>query len=158
MPKVYQKKANKDYPNEGIKKGDTYYLWSFRYGGTRKSLTRPKPSQLTQSEYLSTIYELQERDISGETMEELSTLRDDIVSELEELRDAQQEKLDNMPEGLQQGSTGELLQERYDTVDGVVSELEGIYFDEPEPGESEDLETLLQEKADEISSALGDLY
>lgn len=49
MPRVKSQKANKDYPDQGIAKGDTYYKWSFRYGGTHKSLTYPRPSQLTQS-------------------------------------------------------------------------------------------------------------
>ncbi len=49
MPRVKSQKANKDYPDQGIAKGDTYYKWSFRFGGTHKSLTYPRPSQLTQS-------------------------------------------------------------------------------------------------------------
>ncbi len=55
MPRVFEQKAGKDYPDQGIKKGDTYYKWSFRYGGTHKSLKRPRPSQLTQSKH-STVY------------------------------------------------------------------------------------------------------
>ena len=153
MPRVNKvNKAAKDYPEYGILKGEPYFWWKFRYGGKRVSKTYPKASQLTQSEYLGRIYDLQERDIEGETLEDLENLRDEIVQELEEIRDEQQEKLDNMPEGLQQGSTGELLQERYDTVDGVISELESIDF-----SEDADEDVVLEDKADEIRSAIENL-
>lgn len=155
MPRVNKvNKAAKDYPEYGILKGEPYFWWKFRYGGKRVSKTYPKASQLTQSEYLGRIYDLQERDIEGETLEDLENLRDEIVQELEEIRDEQQEKLDNMPEGLQQGSTGELLQERYDTVDGVISELESIDFSEDEDA---DEDVVLEDKADEIRSAIENL-
>ena len=52
MPRVLTQRANKDYPKEGIKKGDTYYKWSIRMGRgghTFISKTPPRPSQLTQS-------------------------------------------------------------------------------------------------------------
>jgi len=52
MPKVLTQRANKDYPEHGIKKGDTYYKWSIRSGKggmTFISAKPPRPSQLTQS-------------------------------------------------------------------------------------------------------------
>ncbi len=50
MPRVtHVKKARKDNPV--CKAGESYYWWKFRYGGKRYSLTRPRPSQLTQSAY-----------------------------------------------------------------------------------------------------------
>jgi len=52
MPKVLTQRANKDYPEQGIKKGDTYYKWSIRSGRggqTFISAKPPRPSQLTQS-------------------------------------------------------------------------------------------------------------
>lgn len=50
----------------------------------------------------------------------------DITSELEELRDNCQDSLDNMPESLQDSETGEMLQERIDNVESVISELENV--------------------------------
>lgn len=56
MPRVHQvKKARKDNPV--CKRGESYYWWKFRNGGKHFSLTYPKQSQLTQSPYLSVIYE-----------------------------------------------------------------------------------------------------
>lgn len=51
---------------------------------------------------------------------------EEIVSELEDIRDDLQDRLDNMPEGLQQGETGQLLQDRIDNLDSVIDELNSI--------------------------------
>lgn len=157
MPRVHTvKKARKNYPNEGIQKGDTYYWWEFRYGGLHRSKTYPKPAQLTQSPFLQEYYSIQEdlEGLSADSAEDLKTQVEEIVSRLENLRDEAQGSLDNMPEGLQQGDTGQLLQERVDGLDGWASDLEGVdldfEFDEEEPeqeeGESEDeFQTRLEE-------------
>ena len=58
--------------------------------------------------------------------------RDEIVSELETIRDDLQDRLDNMPEGLQQGDTGQLLQDRIDSLEAAISDLENIDFDDEE--------------------------
>lgn len=55
---------------------------------------------------------------------------EDIISDLQEIRDALQDNLDNMPEGLQQGETGELLQCRIDSIESAISELASIEEDE----------------------------
>lgn len=107
------------------KKGDTYYEWTFRYGGMRRSKTPPKQSQLTQSEFLSEFYSIQE-EISE--MTDLESF-DDIKSRIEQLRDDQEEKRSNMPEQLQDSASGEMLQERYDALDEWVSDLDSIDLD-----------------------------
>lgn len=43
-----------------------------------------------------------------------------------------------MPEGLQQGDTGQLLQERIDGLDSLISELDGVDFTEPDEDENKD--------------------
>jgi hypothetical protein len=129
MPKVHTQVAAKDYPEHGIKKGDTYYKWSFRYGGTHKSLTYPKQSQLTQSDFLQRVYDMNEtlEDLNGKSFEEqygLVQALEDLLCEIEELRDEQEEKLSNMPDSLQYGPIGELLQERYDSLDEFYNEVD----------------------------------
>ena len=169
MPKVnYVKAAAKDHGH--IKKGQPYYWWKFRYGGKHTSLTRPRASQLTQSEFIGAVLSLQERveDSSPSTVEDFESERDDIISELENLRDETQEKFDNVPESLQYGPTGELLQARIDSVDSVISDLQSVDVDfdaddlEKEEGEEdEDFETRKTEAEEEAVnnawSELGDL-
>lgn len=170
---TFVKKARKDIPGTDIKKGDSYWWWSFRFGGKHTSRTQPKPSQLTQSEYTSTVLALQERDQPG--FDDLESEIEDIKSELENLRDNTQEKFDNMPEGLQQGDTGQLLESRVSSLDDAIGALENISIpdeselrdDLPESDkddeetEDEKLDRIKQEKSNElwmeVQDALGNI-
>jgi hypothetical protein len=110
MPRVTKRVARKDYPNSGIKRGDTYYYWKRKlaYGGVvGRSLTYPKPSQLN-SGFAGLIGEIEQSLDAAEDVDGLRT----VAEEIRELGQEQQEKFDNMPEGLQQGDTGQLLEER----------------------------------------------
>lgn len=144
MPKVQLiNKAGKDYPQFGIKKGESHYVWSIkmqRGGLVRRSKTYPRQSQLTLSEYKIAAHQLNEQleDFSADTVEEISSFIDELKSEADDLREQQQEKLDNMPEGLQQGDTGQQIQERIDALESFVSELENfdiVEFEEDEEHE-----------------------
>lgn len=154
MPRVHTQIAAKDYPESGILKGTTYHWWKFRHGWKVRSSTYPRASQLTQSEYLGRIYELQDRmgsePQSASTPDELVDLVAEYVSELEELASEQEEKLSNMPESLQSGPRGELLQERADACSQAASELESIDLDTDLEGEG--LESWMDEKRGEIES------
>lgn len=141
MPRVHQQVARKDYPREGIKAGETYYSWTFknqRGPGTKvRSKTRPRPSQLTRSEYLSAAYALQERieDLTADS--DLPGNVEEIVSDLRSLAEEQEEKRNNMPEGLQDGDTGQLLETRAQNTNDFADELEGLDLEEFEEDESQ---------------------
>jgi hypothetical protein len=100
--------------------------------------------------------------------DDLASRRDDIVSDLESVKDETDEKFNNMPDGLQQGDTGQLLEERVNALDEVISTLQDVDC-EPDleddindgaPGEDDEKETdkekedrvaeLKREKAEEI--------
>src|SRR5262249_15264378 len=110
-----------------------------------------RPSQLTVSDFWVAYYSAREAfedALAGaDSFASLEDARSDFASELENIRDEQSDKLNNMPEGLQQGSTGELLQERYDGLDGVISDLQGV--DIPDDGDFEQKETEEGEEGDE---------
>lgn len=55
---------------------------------------------------------------------------DEIASVLTDLRDQAQDSFDNIPEQLQDGETGSMLQERIDMLDDAISELENISWDD----------------------------
>jgi hypothetical protein len=125
----FVKKARKDYPQYGIQKGESYYWWKFRYGPKSMSKTPPRQSELTQSDFLSRVYGVQEdlEDLSASDFDQdIEEERDNVVSELEELRDETQEKHDNMPDQLQESETGQLLQERVDSLDSMISDLQSV--------------------------------
>lgn len=152
---VFVKKAAKDYPDQGIKKGESYWWWKFRFGGKHYSKTAPRASQLTQSNFYSTVYGVQEsledanKGEQGLTAEDVKTAIEDAANDLEGLQEETQGSLDNMPEGLQQGDTGQMLEERVGQLGEAVDALNSI--DVPEEKEDEETDEDYQER---LSQAL----
>jgi hypothetical protein len=129
MPRVHKvEKARKNYGDSGIKKGDTYYWWKFNYGPKIRSKKYPSRSQLTRSDFLGTYY-----DIVDGFSPDIESIEDDVaclIDSLDDLRDDQQERLDAMPEHLQDtSSSGEMLQERIDGLEGWIDSLQNIDFE-----------------------------
>lgn len=123
----FVKKARKDNP--AVKKGESYYWWKFKFGSKNYSKTPPKQSQLTQSEFLGTMYDIQDTISDLTTDSDFESEIPEIVSELEQLRDECEERRENMPEQLQDSGSGEMLQNRYDEVEGMMNELDSIDTD-----------------------------
>lgn len=132
MAKVQERTARKDYPANGIKKGDRYFYVAIKTGPrssrTIRSLTRPKRWELTGSDFYSQLWPIE--DEGFDKVSEASDLND-IAEELRNLGSEQQDKFDNMPEGLQHGDTGQMLEERAnaceewaDGIETAANELE----------------------------------
>jgi hypothetical protein len=148
----FVKKAAKKNPV--AKKGEPYYWWAFRFGGKHYRKTPPRRSQLTQSAFLSSLYELED-DMAAATPTNVSDLQmaiEDWILTLETMRDDCQGSLDNMPEGLQQGDTGQRLQDRIDSCDSWISEMECADTDYDKDSETETEE----EKCTRIVQELND--
>jgi len=144
------------------KKGDTYYWWQFRHGGKNFSTTRPRPSQLTQSEFYSAVYSLQEEadDWEVNSEDDFNEMLEHCKSQVEEIRDYEEEKKSNMEsEGLENVPSYETVSERYDAMEEMHSELECVEwedFDEEDEDE-EAYETHCTEQKEKITEALGNL-
>ena len=135
----FVKKARKDNPV--AKKGESYYWWKFAFGRKQFSKDRPRNSQLTQSAYKAAIYDMMDRvdefsfefvsppESIDELTEQVGSFVDELISDLEQLRDEQEEARDAMPEALQYAPTGELLQERYDALDNLTTEIDQAVTD-----------------------------
>lgn len=132
----FVKKAQKDHPEGGIKKGESYYWWAFMVGGRggpkHYSKTQPKASQLTQSEFLGAMSDIEDEIGALSADDSLESSVTEIAERIRELGSEQEGKKDNLPEGLQDGPTGELLQQRSDRCGEIADELEGIEFNGPE--------------------------
>ena len=146
----FVKKARKDIAGTDIKAGDSYWWWSFRFGGKRYSKTQPKRSQLTQSSFYSQIYDLEDRGFSGASLDDLESERDEMVADLENLRDECQSSLDNMPDSLQYSPTGELLQARIDGLESTADQFQSVDFDFDDNGDTS-LEDFIEDKRNELS-------
>jgi len=129
MARVKFQKARKDYPAAGIVKGDMYYYARVMTGPRSSKEIRQKnpirPSQLTSSAFLQGFYGLQERlEVFDGPLSDMSDFLEGVAGEARELGEEEQGKYDNMPEGLQQGSTGELLEERANAMEAWADSLE----------------------------------
>lgn len=136
MPRVKSQIARRDYPAQGIKKGERYYSWKFYRGRKRMSKTPPKQSELTQREdygHLRSAQEIiEELEWGGEKPEWRETLAAgiaDAITELEAARDASQDKYDNMPEQWQGADMGQNAENFCSECDDAISELESIKSD-----------------------------
>lgn len=131
MPRVHCQRAAKDYPHAGIKKGDTYYKWSFRYGGTHMSKTYPRPSQLTQSKY-GEIYAAQEEaqdSLAGLGPESTVAEAKEFQTLVEAVAEKAQEVADEYAEAAEQFGGGGPNQEHADACESTVSNFESAASD-----------------------------
>ena len=158
MPRVSKQKARKDYPKQGIKKGETYYKWKFIYQPAKRSLTYPSRSQLTNSDFLSRLYCLEDQGFDGiSSRADLTERVEYLIGEYEELLGEAEESLDAMPEHLQESSpVGEMLSERIDALNDLIDELSTIDLDYDAEHDGDEYEWLIsiQEEASAISSGL----
>lgn len=137
MAQVSTQKARKEYCcnkcQQTIKVGDMYHkiIAQFQAPRYRCLNCKPERSELTTSDYLSWLYDLQ--DHVGERYDlRTEEGKDELYSELEIQRDELQSRLDNMPEQLQYAPTGEMLQERIDSIESALSDLDNLDFPDKE--------------------------
>jgi hypothetical protein len=127
---TFVKKARKDNKAAGIKKGESYYWWQFAFSPKSYSKTPPTRSQLTRSSFLSTLWAIEDglcKRFEGiVTSDDFENGIEELVGEIEELKDECQNSLDNMPYQLQESDSGQLLQERIDGLDSWISDLQSI--------------------------------
>lgn len=138
-----------------VKKGQKYYHWTLYKSTMQISLTPPRQSQLTGSAFLQQLYSMQEQIADCTTdIDAMTSLRDEIVDQANNLKDETESSLDNMPEGLREGDTGQMLQSRIDGLDQWISELEAIDFeiDEDIDKEGEEYEEMCVEKYNELQN------
>ena len=93
-------KARTDHPEGGIKKGESYYWWAFMVGGRggpkHYSKTPPRRSQLTQSEFYSALYEIEDSLNALPADDGLGDAVASIVSDLENLAEETRTKKENI--------------------------------------------------------------
>ena len=175
MPKVHTAKAGKDYPSHDIKKGDTYYHWSFFRGPKMMSKTMPKRSQTTGSAKLSNILAVEESlqaALSEATCpEDVIAALDAAISDGQSSIDEYDEAISNLEDGFPNGCPAkdeteearDNIQSWLDELENAKSEVEHLntsdYLDEEERMEEikADLTEKLGRKAtpDKVSDVFG---
>jgi len=156
MAKIEKPKARKEYKcskcGETIKVGDTYLKGTpFRRSPViRCTKCGLRSWELSSSDYVQGVGRVCDcweedygcfEDTTQQIADELSNIQDDV-----------QGSLDNMPEGLQEGDTGQLLQERIDTLSDAISELESVNYDSIKENAKDDVDS--DEGTDEYEEEL----
>lgn len=177
MARVFTQKAGKDYPAQGIKKGDVYYQWSFFRGPTMRSATRPRPSQLINSPTHSMAV------ACGEALEDALNPKGDapfkcpndvkeaiegVLGKVEEAISDHEEAISTMQDAFPNGNPTieefetrrDALQQFQSDIEDAVNEIDTLdpqsYIDDEAKGKSvetfDDLNE--EEKSDMIDAAL----
>ena len=149
----YVKKAAKTYRGTGIKKGQPYYWYAFRYGPKIRSKSKPRRSALVRHEWDKFMLDLEDDVLAlkvpdgtesvdvTEISSQLSIYADsvgDFKSELDE-------RVSNMESAFPNGCpTLEMLTERVETLESLQQELDSAANDiEGEDGDTEEsIETI----------------
>ncbi len=100
--------------------------------------------------------EIEDGNIPKEKLEEHKGVAADVQSQLETLRDEEQEYYDNMPEGLQAGEKGDKAQEAIDSIDEAINQVETTHDSigqALEASDKEDKQEYLNAAVDEIENA-----
>lgn len=139
------KKSRKAYPDDGIGKGEPYYWWQFAYGTKQRSKTKPARSRLTRSEFYAQMYDLEDSldGLHGDDPEQAAQVLRDMAEAVRELGDEQEEKVDNMPESLQESETADLLRERQEACETISGELDAAADRFEDEDYSEDADDIL---------------
>jgi hypothetical protein len=159
MARVFTAKAAKDYPQHGIKKGDTYYYWSPGFRGTKQmSATMPRPSQLTTSKMSNALAageQLGDAIASAETIEDIidamDTAIDEIRSVAEEYEEASQAETGNgnrVPNADEMEEKAQSLNDWADSIDSDKGEVESLAFSDYE--DEVDIKDLPEELVEEV--------
>lgn len=111
-----------------IAKGSAYYrgVINFHPDIIRCTDCGLKQYEVTTSDYIQRVGRIVEDWSEDYDATEFENIRDDLG----ELRDELQERLDNMPEALQDSDTGQTLQERIESLEASIIELDSIDADE----------------------------
>jgi hypothetical protein len=107
MPRVHEvQRARKAIPGTDVARGDHYYWWKFRFGGKHVSKTYPDRSQLTQDDFLISLYAHEDGlQITTDThRHDYYELLRSTAEEVEQLGQTEEGKVDNLPENFQESS------------------------------------------------------
>lgn len=172
MPRVnVVKKSRKDQGTckcgAPLPVGSPYIWWKFNFGRIKyrrctAAKCRPKPSELTQSEFYGLVYSTEEM-LSGmesPTAEDLTQALEDAMSNLEEARDLRHEAADAIEEYFEGSEKAEELRgegdqadEWYEELDQVKDEAQELTDGDYEFAEDETLEDKIDELREQASSS-----
>lgn len=133
--------------------GDPYRWFKPRFGPKRVFciMHYPKASEMTSSDKLARLYAAREEIQDADGLEAIITALEDAITTAEEVGSEYEQSLMNLPEGIQQSSTGESIQEKIDACSAWQALLEAC---KEEVESAEELTPGLLERVAEEAEAL----
>lgn len=118
--------------NDAVKRGAPYYWWKLPYGEKTVSATYPSRSQLTNSDYLGCVFDLQDSlsEFTIDDSEDFEAMLEEISEVIGDISEQCQTNLDNMKKNLHAAPNGRLLIARIAILDVVQAQLDGMSFDD----------------------------
>lgn len=138
---------------EPIKAGQKFFTWKHNHAPAsyqHQEHGGPKTSELCTGKMSGVYAAIEDANIAvqeARNMNDASGLKqvlEDCSSAVEDVRSEYESSLENMPESLQGGPTGEGIQEKIDGLQSFIDELESAdceYEEEPEPAEPDGTHT-----------------
>lgn len=140
MARVHSAIARKDYPEQGIAKGDKYWYWTPYRGRRRMSKTPPKPSQSesnpTRASYLAIQEGLSNDIASASSIDDLNSALESAADEASGIAEELREKASNIEDGFQhETELSSQFNEQADEVDQWAETLRGAQADDADEPE-----------------------
>ena len=140
MARVHTAIAAKDYPAQGISKGDKYWHWTPYRQPRRLSKTMPRPSQTESNDTKASLYIVVEGLTDSinvaTTVQEIREAVESAISECETVCDEFNEKADNIEDGFgHETMQSEEIRSWAEEVEEWKNELESIDLPDDEPDE-----------------------
>ena len=159
----FVKAAAKDYPEHGIKKGESYYWWQLFKRPKQYSKTAPRQSQLTGSSFLSTVYSIEER-IADLTVPETAKRTFEAVDEehaticvhcSEDLDDHENNECSGSKEAMDDLESE--VEDIKSELKSLKEEVEGNRDNMPDSLKDSDTGQLLEGRADSLQEMIDEL-
>ena len=128
------KKSRTD--NEAVKRGESYYWWKLPFGNKTCSAAYPGRSQLTNSDYLGCVFDLQDSlsDFTIDDASDFEAMIEEVSDVIADIQEQCQTNLDNMVPNLHVAPNGRLLVARLAILGEVQAELDALDYDDHVPG------------------------
>jgi hypothetical protein len=131
MPRVHTATAAKDYPAEGIQKGERYWYWTPYRARRQMSKTQPMPSQVESNPTRSSYIALQEAaslDIDqAATIEDIRDALENARSDAENIAEELREKASNIEDGFgHETEMSDQFNQQADEVESWADELTSL--------------------------------
>jgi hypothetical protein len=122
--------------NAAVKRGEQYWWWKLPFGEKTVSSTYPVRSQLTNSDYLGCVFDLEDQihDFTIDNASDFEAMLEEVTEVIGDIQEQCQTNYDNMAPMLHAAPNGKLLAERLRVIPELLEELDALDYSDHIPG------------------------